>query len=136
MKHRNLCKWEECLSPSFYIRDVFFWCAQGSRQGFFFSFLFFSFFFFLSFPFLSFPFLSFPFLATPQHLEFPGRGLDLSCSCNLQYYCSSTRSFNPLHWAGDEPASWCCRDTANPIVLQRELQCKVFLTINGWDRVK
>ena len=38
-------------------------------------------------------------------MEVPGQGLNLSRSCDLcRHSCGSTRSFNPLHWAGE----WTC----------------------------
>ena len=54
------------------------------------------------------------FLAVLWHMEFPGRGSDLSLSCDLYGSCSNAGSFN---WArlGIEPASWHCRDAADPI---------------------
>ena len=44
-------------------------------------------------------FIYFPFLAASRHMEFPGQGSDLSCSCNLLHSCGNTRSFKPLCWA-------------------------------------
>ena len=38
----------------------------------------------------------FSFLASLRHMEFPGLGSDLCCSCG------NARSFNPLCWAGDQ----------------------------------
>ena len=37
---------------------------------------------------------SFSFLAALQHMEFPGQGLDPSCSCDVCCSCGHARSFN------------------------------------------
>ena len=62
-------------------------------------------------------FIFFLFLATPWHMEFPGLGLDSSCSCDLCRSCGNTRSFNPPYQARDRTCilalqcyhgSYCC----------------------------
>ena len=42
------------------------------------------------------------FLSTPQHMEFPRQGSDLSLSCNFHSICSNAESFNPLFQAEDQ----------------------------------
>ena len=65
------------------------------------------------------------FLAASWHMEFPGWGSGLSCSC------SNTRSLT--HCAGPviEPVSQCSQDAANPIAPQWELQTLIFLLWKG-----
>ena len=46
----------------------------------------------------------FLFLAAPWHMEFPGKGSYLSCSCDLCHSYGNTGSFNLLSWARD----WTC----------------------------
>ena len=46
------------------------------------------------------PFFS-SFLAIHKHMEFPGQGSDLSCSCDLRCSCCNAGSFNPLCQARD-----------------------------------
>ena len=64
------------------------------------------------------------------HIEFLGQGSDLNRSCDL---CAAAAAMpDPLtHWAwpGIEPASWHCRDAANPLAPQWELHC-LLLKIN------
>lgn len=44
-------------------------------------------------------FFFFSFLAIPRHMEFPGKGSDLSHSCHLSNCWSLTWLLNPLCWA-------------------------------------
>ena len=44
-----------------------------------------------------------------------GQVSDPSYRCDLHCSCSNARSFNPLCQAGIQPASWSCRDAANPM---------------------
>ena len=64
----------------------------------------------------------FPFLATPHHVEYPDQGLDPSCSCKPATAAAMSDPLTHCARPGIEPASWCCRDAAGPIVLQREVQ--------------
>ena len=70
-----------------------------------------------------FPLSSF-FLAALRHVEFPGQGSDLSCSCTpvANYTAAGARPDPLTHCArpGIEPVSWQCRDTADPTAPQRE----------------
>ena len=63
----------------------------------------------------------FIFLAAPRHMEFPGQGSDPSRSCNLCYRCGNADPLTHCVGPGIKPASWRCRDTADPITPQREL---------------
>ena len=58
----------------------------------------------------------FSLLAAPRHMEFPGRGSDLSHSFNLCHSCGNARSLNPLFQTGE---SNLCPDAAEmlPILL-------------------
>ena len=47
-------------------------------------------------------FFFFLFLVALQHMEFLGQGSDPSPSCDLHRSYGSTRSFNPLCWAGNQ----------------------------------
>ena len=60
-------------------------------------------------------------LAALWHMEFPGQGSDLSRSFNV--CCSYGNARALIHCAGHgiEPASWCCRDAADPIAPWQEL---------------
>ena len=60
------------------------------------------------------------FLAAPQHMEFLGQGSDPSCSFNL--CCNAGSLSHCVEWRGVEPVSWYCRDAADPIMPQWELQ--------------
>ena len=53
-------------------------------------------------------------------MEFLGQGSDLSRSC------SNARSLTHCAGLGIEPASWHCRDAANPIVPRWKLERKYF----------
>ena len=64
----------------------------------------------------------FLFLANPWHMEFPGQGWDLSCSCDLHYSCDNAGSFTHCTRPSIEPVSWSCRDKADPIAPQWDLQ--------------
>ena len=55
-------------------------------------------------------------------MEFPGQRSILSHSCDLHHSCGNTVSFSHQAWPGMETASQHCRDTANPIGPQWELQ--------------
>ena len=70
----------------------------------------------------------FSFLATPWHMEFPGQGSDLSCSCDLSHSCGNARSLTGCARPGIKSASQCSKDTTNPIVPQQEfLKTLLFL---------
>ena len=74
--------------------------------------------------------LFFPLLATLRHMEFPGRGSDLSHSCDLSLSCDNTRSFDlppPNAWPWVEPVSWSRRDAAKPIKPQQKFPYFLFL---------
>ena len=43
-------------------------------------------------------FFFFVFFGRPRHMEFPGKGSDLSHSCNLCCRCGKDGSLNPLCW--------------------------------------
>ena len=87
----------------------------------------------------------FPFLVTLRHMEFPGQGSDLSCSCDLCCSCGIARSFNPLCVAGGQTCvlgtakmllipfwlvfwSYCC--VINPSTLNGVKQ-QLFIIISG-----
>ena len=55
-------------------------------------------------------------VSSPQHMEFLAHGSDLSHSCNVH-----AGSFTHCTRPGIELASWCCRNTADPIMPQQEL---------------
>ena len=62
------------------------------------------------------------FLATRQYMQFLGQSSDLSRSYDLHRSCSTLDPLTFCAWQGIQPVSWHCRDTANPLVPQRELQ--------------
>ena len=64
------------------------------------------------------------FFGHPTAYEVPG--LVLSLTCHLHCSCGNTGSLTHCARPGMEPASWCCRDAADPVVLQSELQMIVF----------
>ena len=64
-------------------------------------------------------FFFFFFLTTPQHMEFPGQGSDLSCSCNLS--CSTAGSLTHCARPGIKPVSQGSQDSTNPVAPQQEL---------------
>ena len=72
----------------------------------------------LPLPLLPFPLLFLLFLWLHQwHMEILGQGLNLSCTTAAVMPDPLTHCVG----LGMEPVSWCCRDTANPIVPQWEL---------------
>ena len=76
--------------------------------------LFFAFFFFFFF---------FLFSASPGHKEFPGQGPDSTAAATalvLLTHCAGRRI---------EPASWCCRDSAHPLVPQQERLSLLFVPV-------
>ena len=66
-------------------------------------------------------FYLFAFLANPWHIEFPGQGLDLSCSCDPSHSCGNARSLTHCAGPGIKPASQHSQDAANPTMPQQEL---------------
>ena len=56
-------------------------------------------------------------------------GSDLSCNCDPCCSCSNAGSVAHYARPGIEPAFWCGRDTAHPIVLQWELLCSFVFKI-------
>ena len=58
------------------------------------------------------------FLAILKHMEFPGQGSDLSCSCDLSHSCSNTGSLTHCARPRIEPVFQSSQDTASPIVPQ------------------
>ena len=60
-------------------------------------------------------------LATLQHMEFPGKGSDLSCRCSLCCSCGNAGFLTHCAGLGMETTSHCSRDTADPVSPQREL---------------
>ena len=69
------------------------WCVPGTCE--------------ISYPFINFfSFIIFIFfLAALRHMEFPGQGSDLSCSCDLSCICSNARSLTHCAGPGIEPVS-------------------------------
>ena len=65
-------------------------------------------------------FVFFLFLDAPWHMEFPGQGSDLSCSCSLRHSCSNTGSFNLL-----------CRTGAQTCILVLQRRCQSHCTTAG-----
>ena len=67
-------------------------------------------------------FFFFSFLAAPQHTESsPARD---QIQAVVAIYVAAVAMLDPLircAWLGIEPASWCCRDTADPVAPQWEL---------------
>ena len=79
----------------------------------------------------------FSFFGCPQHMEFPGQGSALSCSCDLYHSCGNARSFNQLCQAGDQTyMSWHCREAADPVVPQWQLHNEEFwvLMLGGKEK--
>jgi len=62
-------------------------------------------------------------------MEFPNKGSDLSCSCDLCHTCGNAKSSNHCAMLGIKPASQSSRDMANPIELQWELLGHGYLKI-------
>ena len=65
-------------------------------------------------------------MADPRHTAFPGQGSDLTHSGDV---CCSRGSAGSRTLRAElriKPASWCCRDTAVPVVPQRELPILIF----------
>ena len=84
-------------------------------------------------------FFFFSFFATPQHMEFLGQGLDLSCICNLQHSCGNAGSLNPLCQAGDRtciPAPQrCCQSPLHHRGSPLVLLFKESFSFPGWQKV-
>ena len=61
------------------------------------------------------------FLAALRHMEFPGQGSDLSCSCNLSSICGNAKSVTHYARLGIKPMSHCSQDTTDPVLQWQEL---------------
>ena len=61
------------------------------------------------------------FLATPQHMEVPDQGSELSHGCDLGCICGNSRSLTYCAGLGIKPVSQCSQDRADPIAPEQEL---------------